>query len=61
MRWAGYSVGLLVGTVLGYWLHGFWQGDLTGVGSPPPPEFDLAVPVVVFALATAALAMAGRR
>lgn len=61
MPWVGYGIGLFVGSVFGYALHDLWEGDLTGVGSPPPPEIDLAVPLVLFVLATGAIAASGKR
>jgi hypothetical protein len=60
MRWLGYSLGLVVGGALGFWLRGFWE-ELTGVGSPPPPSFDLIVPVALLIAATATLAFFGGR
>ena len=60
MRWLGYVVGLLVGTVFGFWVHDFWEGDLTGIGTPPPPSFDLYVPLALFVLGTIAVGMIGR-
>lgn len=61
MPWLGYAVGLFVGTTFGFWIHDFWAGDLTGVGSPPPPAFDLYVPAGMFVLATALLIVVSRR
>ena len=61
MRWLGYGLGLLVGGVGGFWLHGFWEGDLTGVGSPAPPSFDFYVPLILFVIAVATLIAVGRR
>ncbi len=61
MVWLGYALGLVVGTTFGFWLHKFWESDLTGVGSPQPPTFDLFVPVVFFVLAIVALGFAARR
>lgn len=52
MRWVGYVLGLTAGGVLGYWVHDFWEGDLTGVGAARPPSFDFYVPLLVFVLAT---------
>ncbi len=61
MHWLGYVLGIVVGGTFGFWFHGFWEGDLTGVGSPPPPRFDLVVPVALFVVATAVLAIVVRR
>ncbi len=61
MHWLGYAFGLLVGGTFGFWLHDFWEGDLTGVGSPPPPTFDLFVPLALFLMTTIALAVIARR
>ncbi len=60
MQWTGYALGILVGSTFGFWLHDFWEGDLTGVGASPPPSFDLFLPVGLFALAIVALVLIGR-
>lgn len=60
MRWLGYVLGLVVGTVFGFWLHRFWEKDLVGTGASLPPSFDLYVPVALFVVATAALILVGR-
>ena len=61
MRWLGYVMGLFVGAVFGFWLHAFWAKDLTGLGSPNPPSFDLYVPGGLFVLATGLLVVLARR
>ena len=61
MHWLGYVLGLIVGATFGFWLHDFWQGDLTGIGASPPPAFDLFVPVALFMAATVALVVVTRR
>lgn len=61
MPWLGYSLGLVVGGCFGFWLHDFWEGDLTGIGSPPPPSFDLYVPLTLFIVAVVTLRVLGKR
>ena len=61
MTWLGYGLGIIVGTVFGFWFHHFWEKDLTGIGSPQPPSFDLIVPVILFAVVTGVLIALARR